>query len=144
MGSKLAFRHSSRDRLSVGQRSANMRAIRAFGTGPERTVYEWIQKLGHKPEQHVHSLPGRPDFVFRKLRRIVFVYGDFWHGWRFPAWEHRLSEAYWRPKIRRNRDRDRRNRRRLRAQAWSILIIWEHQLRRDPAAVVASLRRFLD
>lgn len=144
MGLPLSSRRTRKDRLSPKQRSANMRAIRAFGTGPERIVQTWINQLGHSPEQHVHAIPGRPDFVFAEASRIVLVYGDFWHGWRFPAWKGRLPRVYWQEKIERNRRRDRANRRKLRRLGWKILVIWEHQIRRDPEATIAVLRRFLD
>jgi DNA mismatch endonuclease (patch repair protein) len=76
-------------------------------------------------------LPGRPDFVFRDRRVVVFVDGDFWHGWRFPVWRDKLSEA-WEAKIEANRRRDARNFRRLRRQGWKVVRIWEHQLDADP------------
>ena len=53
-------------------------------------------------------LPGKPDFVFIKARVVVFVDGDFWHGWRYPLWKQKLSD-YWQKKIERNRHRDRYN-----------------------------------
>jgi hypothetical protein len=36
------------------------------------------------------------------------MYGDFWHGYRFPAWSRKLSE-FWQDKIEKNRTRDQRN-----------------------------------
>ena len=137
------FQHSLRDPLTAAQRSANMRAIKAFGTKPEKIVGRWISRLRLKPAKHVHSLPGRPDFVFSSRRKIVFVYGDFWHGWRFPLWRTRLPRLYWRDKIERNRQRDRRNRRRLRLAGWDVLILWEHQVRRRPEEACRKLRAFL-
>jgi DNA mismatch endonuclease (patch repair protein) len=132
-----------KDRLSVEQRSENMRAIKAFGTKPERVVELWIRKLGLHHRKHDHNLPGRPDFVFGRLRKIVLVHGDFWHGWRFPAWEDRLPKEYWRSKIERNRRNDLRNRRRLRKLGWQVLILWEHQVRKAPDIAFERLRRFL-
>ena len=59
----------------------------------------------------------------------VFVDGDFWHGWRLPAWEHKLSK-FWRDKLRANRARDQRNFRRLRAAGWKVIRIWQHALKK--------------
>ena len=36
-----------------------------------------------------------------KARLVVFVDGDFWHGWRFPVWCDKLT-PYWKRKIERN------------------------------------------
>lgn len=133
-----------KDRLTAQQRSANMRAIRAFGTAPEKQVETWLRQLRVSYRKHDHHLPGRPDFVFPRRRKVVLVHGDFWHGWQFPRWASRLSNAYWKPKIERNRRYDRRNRRLLREAGWSVLIIWEHQIRENPDAVVSRLRLFLE
>ena len=81
--------------------------------------------------------------MFEKDRLVVFVDGDFWHGWRFPLWCDKLT-PYWKRKIERNRRRDRLNFRRLRRLGWRVLRLWGHQVEKDlPAAVrrVAALLR---
>jgi len=81
----------------------------------------------------VRSLPGCPDFVFAEQLVVVFVDGDFWHGWRFPLWRHKLQEK-WAAKIAANRGRDQKNHRRLRRLGWAVIRIWEHQLKKTPEA----------
>lgn len=132
-----------KDRLTAEQRSENMRAIKAFGTKPERVVELWFRKLRLRYRKHDHNLPGRPDFVFGRLRKIVLVHGDFWHGWRFPFWKARLPKGYWRAKIERNRTNDLQNRRRLRKLGWEVLVIWEHQIRNAPGTTFGRLGAFL-
>lgn len=68
--------------------------------------------------------------VFTGARVIVFIDGDFWHGWRFSTWCVRLS-PYWFEKIQRNRARDRKNFQTLRRRGWRVLRIWEHQITSD-------------
>lgn len=107
--------------------------------GPlERTVQEGLRGYGLCFQKHVKSLPGSPDIVFVKTKVAVFVDGDFWHGWRLPAWEHKLS-PFWREKLRTNRKRDRRNFRRLRAQGWYVIRIWQHQITKDPAKCIQTI-----
>jgi DNA mismatch endonuclease, patch repair protein len=89
-------------------------------------------------ETHARDLPGRPDFVMRKAKVAVFVDGDFWHGWRFPAWRDKLS-VKWEAKIEKNRLRDARNFRRLRTLGWKVVRLWEHQLKRDPGACMVRV-----
>jgi DNA mismatch endonuclease (patch repair protein) len=118
-----------------------MSRIRGKDTGPERVVGALLTEAGHAPEQHVSDLPGRPDFVLRDLRVAIFVDGDFWHGWRFIAWKHKLSEK-WEAKIAANRRRDFLNHARLRRAGWRVLRIWQHQIERDLESVktkIASL-----
>jgi len=73
------------------------------------------------------NLPGRPDMVFAGIKVLVFIDGDFWHGWQFPRWRTRLS-PFWQAKIERNRKRDVRNFAKLRRAGWTIVRIWEHEI----------------
>lgn len=120
--------------MSAEKRSALMSRIRGKGTGPERRLAEALAELGLEWEWHARDLPGRPDFVFREACLAVFVDGDFWHGWRFPAWRHKLS-AKWEDKIAGNRRRDIRNHRKLRRMGWGVVRVWEHQVERDPEGI---------
>jgi DNA mismatch endonuclease (patch repair protein) len=124
--------------MSVEQRSVLMGRIRGKDTGPERIVAAVLRAHRFKFEQHARDLPGRPDFVLRSRRVVILVDGDFWHGWRFPAWEHKLS-PFWREKIAANRARDARNIRRLRSAGWTVVRVWEHQLERNAPAVRGRL-----
>jgi DNA mismatch endonuclease, patch repair protein len=128
------------DTMSPETRSAVMSRIRGRNTAPEQTVGTMLSDLGLIPELHVRDLPGRPDFVFRDCRIAIFVEGDFWHGWRFPAWRLKLSEK-WENKIAANRRRDSRNHSRLRRAGWKVVRIWEHQLEFDPDLVREKLAR---
>ncbi len=68
----------------------------------------------------------------------MFVNGDFWHGWRFPIWRHKL-QAFWLNKIERNRLRDAKVMRRLRRLGWKVMRLWEHEVERDPVACIARI-----
>jgi DNA mismatch endonuclease (patch repair protein) len=125
--------------MSPEKRSAVMSRIRGKGTKPELVVADLLRGAGLSFEEHARDLPGRPDFLFRRARLVVFVEGDFWHGWRFPAWRLKLSEK-WERKIESNRRRDLRNCRALRRAGWTVIRIWEHQVETDPEA---CLRRVL-
>jgi DNA mismatch endonuclease (patch repair protein) len=118
------------DRLTPEQRSYCMSRIRAFNTTVELALRTRLWRAGIRYRLHDHKLPGRPDLVFRREALIVFIDGDFWHGYRFPQWKTRLG-PYWQAKIERNRRRDRRNHQRLRRLGWDVMRIWEHELRRD-------------
>ncbi|WP_369044245.1 very short patch repair endonuclease [Rubrivivax gelatinosus] len=120
--------------MSAEKRSQLMGRIRSKDTGPERIVAAMLRVHRFKFEQHARDLPGRPDFVFRSRHLVILVDGDFWHGWRFPAWQHKLA-PFWREKIAANRARDLRNIRRLRRSGWIVVRVWEHQLRRSVPAV---------
>lgn len=126
------------DNLTAEQRKLCMSRVRGKDTSIERVVRSELHRLGLRFRKHVRSLPGRPDVVFRKARVAVFLDGDFWHGYRFPLWEDKLSE-FWRAKIRKNRERDQRNFRLLRRRGWRVIRLWQHQVESDLDACVASI-----
>jgi DNA mismatch endonuclease (patch repair protein) len=124
--------------MSPGTRSALMSRIRGKDTKPERIIFNGIRAAGLNTEAHAPDLPGKPDIVFRDAKFAVFIDGDFWHGWRFPLWKHKLSKQ-WRDKIAANRARDQRNIRKLRRTGWQVLRIWEHQIEADPEKCIEKI-----
>lgn len=131
------------DIMSPATRSAVMSRIRGKGTKPEKAIEAGLREAGLDFEMHVRDLPGRPDFVFRTARLVVFVDGDFWHGYRFEQWRLKLSE-HWESKILANRARDRRIRRDLRKDGWTVLPLWEHQITASPARCVRRIAKAAD
>jgi len=129
--------------MSREKRSALMARIKGQNTGPERAVAEALRQHGLDWEGHAKDLPGRPDFVFRDARVAVFVDGDFWHGWRFTTWRHKLSEA-WEIKLEDNIKRDKRNRRRLERLGWIVIRLWEHQIERDLEQCILRIQSRLE
>lgn len=107
-----------------------MSRVRSLDTGLERLVRSALHRRGLRFRKHVRDLPGRPDIVFRTAQVAVFLDGDFWHGYRFPLWQHKLS-AFWRTKIAMNRARDARTFRRLRRMGWTVVRVWQHSSRKD-------------
>lgn len=118
------------DNLSKSQRSYCMSRINGKNTGLERVVRSELHKKGFRFRKHVKELPGKPDVVFSQSKVAVFIDGDFWHGYRFPAWEHTLSD-FWKNKIQGNRERDQRNFKKLRSRGWKVIRIWQHQIKND-------------
>jgi DNA mismatch endonuclease (patch repair protein) len=120
-----------------------MQAVKGRNTSLEKAVAAAFQRQGWRYRRNYSSLPGKPDFVFARSKIAVFVDGDFWHGWRYPLWKHKLSD-YWQKKIEGNRRRDRYNFRLLRRQGWKVLRVWGHEVERDLAEVVERVRALLE
>ena len=138
---KMARLHRG-DIMSPEKRSAVMARIKGRGTKPELAVEAMLVQLGLHFETHARDLPGRPDFVIRGEQVVILVDGDFWHGWRFDEWRLKLSER-WELKIAANRRRDARNRKLLRDAGWTVVRLWEHQVRESPARCRRRIRRAL-
>lgn len=125
------------DNLTPQQRSLTMSRIRARDTTVELAVRRALHKRGHRYLVNVASLPGKPDVVFTKVRLAIFIDGDYWHGWRFEEWSHKLA-PYWLEKIAGNQARDLRNVHTLKGEGWSVMRIWEHDVKKD---LVLCVRR---
>ncbi|MEW5983981.1 MAG: very short patch repair endonuclease [Acidobacteriota bacterium] len=132
------------DTLSRQERSVRMSLIRSGDTKPERLLRSALHRAGFRFRLHDRALPGTPDIVFPKLRRVVFVHGCFWHSHRCqgPSRRPKTNPRYWLPKLEANKRRDARNMRRIRSLGWRALTIWECELRAVDKAV-AKATRFL-
>jgi len=133
------------DSLSVAERSEIMARVRSKNSRPELFVRKLVFALGYRYRLHAKNLPGHPDLVFRRLRKVIFVHGCFWHRHSSCALA-RLPKSrpeFWVPKLEGNRKRDEKNRRALAKEGWTVLTIWECQLK-SSQRLAARLRRFLD
>lgn len=87
-------------------------------------------------------LLGKPDFAFPRQRVAVFVDGCFWHGcsdcYRLP----RTRTSYWDAKRKRNKLRDKAVTRQLNAKGWTVVRIWEHELK-APHQYLSRLCQFI-
>lgn len=131
------------DIMSPETRSAVMARIKGKNTGPELALAKALALHRLRWQKHPSDLLGRPDFVFRPWRLVVFVDGDFWHGWRFSLWRDKLT-VKWEQKISGNRRRDLRVHRSLRRAGWRVLRIWEHQIERDLNSCVLRVLSAID
>lgn len=125
-------------------RSAIMRSVKSVDTKPEMAVRRLAHRMGYRFRLHCKSLPGTPDLVFPRLRKVVFVHGCFWHGHSCARGDRtpKNNRDYWVAKIARNRKRDRRSRALLRAQGWEVFIAWECRVKRAPFE--DALKAFLE
>lgn len=111
--------------------SDQMRLIRSKNTGPEMIVRRILHRLGYRYKLYDKNLPGKPDIVFRKRKKIILVNGCFWHqhdGCKMAKLPKSNTE-YWHPKLNKNRQRDELNRIKLLQNGWTILVIWECQIK---------------
>jgi len=124
-------------------RSANMRAIRSKDMLPELKVRSLAHRLGYRFRLHRKDLPGKPDLVFASRRKVIFVHGCFWHSHDCKsAHVPKSNQAYWGPKLERNKTRDGKNIEALRAEGWQSLVIWECETG-DEGRVKKRLKTFL-
>jgi DNA mismatch endonuclease (patch repair protein) len=117
------------DVLTREQRSFNMSRIRSSGNKTtEGALAAAFRAAGIKGWRRHASLPGKPDFVFRRERVAVFVHGCFWHGCARCYRKPKSNKSYWSAKVARNRRRDQVVRRLLRLMGWNVVTVWEHEM----------------
>jgi DNA mismatch endonuclease (patch repair protein) len=126
------------DNLTPAARSYCMSRVRSRNTAPELALRTQLRRFRLRFRTHVRDLPGTPDLVFDAPRLVVFVDGDFWHGYRFPLWKKSLK-LFWQTKIARNRRRDQLTFRRLRRHGWTVLRLWQHQIDSDASGCAARV-----
>ena len=132
------------DHLSPERRSAHMRRIRKTDTTPELVVRRIVHRLGYRYRLHRRDLPGTPDLVFSRLRKIILVHGCFWHqhNCRRGAKQPSTNRAYWLPKLAHNVERDMLVKQQLLDDGWKILVIWECQTK-TPDVITSLVKDFL-
>jgi DNA mismatch endonuclease (patch repair protein) len=102
-----------------------------------------LHRLGFRFRLHRKDLPGKPDIVLPRLNTAVFVHGCFWHAHGCKIGRPpKTRPEFWLPKLERNRIRDAENEAALIAQGWTVLTVWQCEIR-DPNAVEARIRENL-
>jgi DNA mismatch endonuclease (patch repair protein) len=118
-----------------------MARIRGAHTTPEKTVRSLAHRSGYRYRLHRRDLPGTPDLVFPRLRKVIFVHGCFWHrhpGCRMTT-TPKTRREFWQKKFDGNVRRDARAMERLNESGWEVLVVWECETRSLP-----TLTRKLD
>lgn len=126
------------DKLTPEQRSYCMSRVKSKDTSLEKIVRSELQKRGLRFRKHSTKLSGKPDIVFPNKKIAVFLDGDFWHGYRFPQWQYKLK-PFWKNKISETRRRDQTNFTKLKRSGWTVLRIWEHEIKKDLLSVINKI-----
>src|ERR1700730_6100869 len=132
------------DVMTPEQRSRCMSRIRSKDTKPEWIVRRMVHSLGFRYRLHRKDLPGKPDLVFPRLRKLIFVHGCFWHlhKCRLGRVKPGTNADFWEKKRSSNSLRDRRNKRLLKSRGWSVLVLWECQTKK-PELIRKLVSEFL-
>ena len=132
------------DVFNQSDRSAVMRSVKSKNTGAEMKVRRLLHAAGFRYFLHVKNLPGKPDIVFPRRKKAVFVHGCFWHQHGECRSAHRpaSNSDYWNAKLDRNMARDERNLANLKELGWETFVVWECAIR-DQNTLLETLKSFL-
>lgn len=121
------------DIVSPSVRSRMMSGIRGANTRPEVLLRKALFARGFRYRLHERTLPGCPDIVLRRWTTVIQVHGCFWH--RHPNCRFATTPAtrpeFWQNKFAENVARDARNEEALRKLGWTVLTVWECEVKED-------------
>jgi len=138
-GRNLAKKRAT-DVLTPARRSNLMSRIRSSGSKMEADFVAALKARCREPFAiNDRAVFGTPDVAFDRAKLCVFLDSDFWHGWQYPRWKHLLKSSFWRQKIENNRARDSKVTRNLRRQGWTVIRVWEHNLRGKKERVLSAI-----
>jgi DNA mismatch endonuclease (patch repair protein) len=132
------------DKFSSKKRSEIMSRISGHDTQPEKSVRSLLHNMGYRFRLHRSNLPGKPDIVLPRHKKIIFVHGCFWHGHKGCNRSQRPTSnvEFWNRKLTGNIERDKRILSELKRSSWKTLIVWGCQTR-TADKLRAKLLKFL-
>ena len=127
------------DNLSKENRSKVMSSIKGKHTKPELILRKIIWAYGARYRIHDKTVFGTPDISNKRKKIAVFIDGCFWHGCRTCYKEPTTNILYWGDKIKRNKERRRIVRNYLSSKSWTVIELWEHEIRDDPTKLIGKI-----
>ena len=131
------------DVFTKEKRSQVMSRIKGKGNkDTELVMIQILRKHNISGWRRNQAVLGKPDFVFPKKKIALFVDGCFWHGCPKPKHSNmpKNNQEFWAKKLQANKDRDKFVNRELRKLGWSVVRVWECELR-EPRKVAVKVRR---
>jgi len=126
-------RNDMTDVFSITKRSQIMSHISGKNTKPEIIIRKIVHSLGYRFRLHKKELPGKPDIVFPKYKKVIFVNGCFWHGHKnclrskLPS----TNKKFWKEKIEGNKRNDKSSKVKLKKLGWVYLVIWQCEINKS-------------
>lgn len=115
------------------KRSKHMSKIRGKDTKPEIKFRKALWSKGYRYRVNYKKLAGKPDILFKKYKTVVFIDGEFWHGfnWEEKKAKIKSNRGFWIPKIERNMQRDQEVNNTLEVMGYKVFRFWEHEIKKD-------------
>ena len=123
-----------------------MMANKGKDTKPEIIVRRMLRESGFTGYRlNWKKAPGRPDIAYPGRRIAIFINGCFWH--RCPYCDLPLPKThsdFWKQKFDRNVERDNRKSMELEKAGWTVVTIWECEIKKHPEDVQSRLESVLN
>jgi DNA mismatch endonuclease (patch repair protein) len=114
-----------------GNKTTELRLIEIFR---ENGIVGWKRN---------YPVKGHPDFVFLDRHTAIFVDGCFWHGHDCRNTRPKENATYWANKRERNIAQDKRITETFERRGWTVMRIWECELKKKNRDELISKLKFL-
>ncbi|KTD83155.1 very short patch repair endonuclease [Paenibacillus sp. NPDC058367] len=131
------------DKISKEKRSENMRAIRSVSM-LENLVTRAVWAKGLRFRKNVKGMPGKPDIVIKKYKTVIFIDSCFWHNCPIHGTIPKSNTEFWIEKLMKNKQRDINISNYYTGEGWSILRVWEHEIRSDFNTAIEKITDFIN
>jgi DNA mismatch endonuclease (patch repair protein) len=130
--------------VTTNQRSKIMSKIKGKNSVPEMLLRRALWAKNIRFRVHRKDLPGRPDIVIEKYKLVIFVDGDFWHGYQWEKRKPKSNRAYWINKIERNMQKDKWVNNTLSDKGYTVMRFWEHDVKREMEACLNQVSLYIE
>lgn len=105
-----------------------MSKVKSKGSKIEDVFAKILRAHGFSFTRNAAKYFGKPDFVLKKYKAVIFIDSCFWHGCKKHCRIPTVRRKYWVEKIARNVVRDKEVGRYYKKSGRKIFRIWEHNL----------------
>lgn len=130
------------DRITREQRSQVMKSIKAQSI-LENEVSKALWHKGVRFRKNVRSLFGNPDISIKKYKIVIFIDSCFWHACPIHGNTPKSNTDFWSDKLKRNKERDLEVNAYYKDKGWSVIRIWEHELKDDFDGVIERIYQLI-
>lgn len=122
-----------------------MQKIKGTNTKPELALRRALYAQGIRYRINQKKLKGSPDILIKKYKLVIFIDGEFWHGynWKEKKQKIKTNRDFWVPKIERNMERDIETNEFLESQGYIVLRFWEHEIKKDLQECINIINSYL-
>lgn len=123
-----------------------MSKVKSKNSKAELILRKALWKQNIRFRLHSKKLIGKPDILIEKYKLVIFVDGDFWHGFN---WEKRKTEIkqnakFWTLKIERNIQRDKSVNETLKLKGYTVMRFWEHQIKKNISSCANQVLLYIE
>ncbi len=115
------------------ERSKIMAKIRGKNTKPELAFRKALYSKGFRYRIDYRKLIGRPDIVLKKYKTVIFIDGEYWHGYNWQERKEKIktNRDFWIAKIERNMQRDQEVNAALKLEGYTVFRFWESMVKKE-------------